>query len=203
MKAGDNGRDEKLIDACLKRDAAAWALFVEKYSGLVSTSITNRLKKYGLALAHQEIEDIRQDVFTSIWSGDKLGSVKNRKAISYWLSIVSGNTALEYMRSKLRKEPVKPLSISDKIGETELAGLIPSSGPSPYKKLEIDTIVSGIESAIESLGGKDRLIMKLNILYDKKHEEIAEILNIPAGTVSCYIKRSKEILRRKLRDLME
>lgn len=192
--------DMEIVEGCVKKDLKAWASLIEKYSNLISASIENRLKKYGYSLPCQDIEDIRQNVLASIWKDNKLESVRNRRNISYWLAIVSGNMAMLYVRSTLRKEPVKPVSIFDKIDETELLELIPSTELNPSDELAKNEISKKIAKEIDSLPPKEKFIIKLHLLYDKKYDEISGILNLPEGTVSSYIKRAKEKLRKRLKE---
>ena len=174
--------------------------FVKKYSKLIYTAIERRLRSCGLALGHEEILDIQQDLLTSICEGKKLDKIQNPDSIPYWIAIVSGNAAMQYMRNRRRIEPEKPVSLSDKIGETELIELIPSSGLSPSEELGKDELSERIDDAMASLPAKEKLIIKLNLLHNKKYKEIADILNLPKGTVSNYIKRAKEKLKKHLKE---
>lgn len=193
--------DSELVAACLDRDTAAWSDFIKKYSPLIYASIGKRLKIYGIILPCHDIEDIRQNVLTALWRGRKLEGVKNRKNISYWLAIVSGNIAIEYIRRKRRLEPHAGLPISGKIGEMEISDLLPSDSPAPSDAVIGKEISEKVKSAIERLPVKERLVIKLNVLHDKKYCEIADILHLPAGTVSSYVKRAKERLKKYLKDL--
>lgn len=174
--------------------------FVKKYSNLVYMAIRNRVKKCGMLLSHEEVLDIRQDIFISILEGGKLDAVQNPESIPYWLAIVSGNAAMWYLRKQHRREPVKSVSLFDLIGEAEIIDLIPASGPGPSDAIYKDELSGKIDESIESLPIKEKLIIKLNLLHDKKYEEIADMLNLPKGTVSNYIKRAKEKLRRDLEE---
>lgn len=200
MEKGRFEDDLSIFEGCIKRDTAAWAVFVKKYSNLVQIAIDNRLKKYGFTLPCHDIEDIRQDVFVSIWQEGKLDSIQNFRSISYWLAIVSGNAALEYMRKRRRIEPHKSISIFDRMDEDVMADLVPSSASSPSEELIRGEAAEKIEREIEKLPSKEKLVIKLNILYGKKYNEIADILNIPGGTVSNYIKRAKEKLKDELKE---
>ncbi len=192
--------DLKLVEACINKDLIAWAIFIRKYSNLIAVSIDNRLKKYGFTLTRQDIEDIQQNILTSLWKDKKLESVKNRKDISYWLAIVSGNMAIEYLRNKQNIEAIKSVSLHEKIDEKELAQIIPSGKSDPRDELSKNELSEKINSSIERLPTKEKLIAKLNILHDKKYHEIANILNLPEGTISSYMKRAKEKLKKALID---
>ena len=193
--------DINLVEGCINKDLRAWATFIKKYSNLISISIENRLKKYGFSLPHQDIEDIRQNVLASIWKDSKLEGVKNRNDISYWLAIVAGNEAMMYLKIKRGQEPQKKISLYDRVDEKELVEFIPADRSGPLDELAREEISKKIEEAIELLPLKEKLIMKLNVIYDKKYDEIARLLNFPKGTVSSYIKRAKERLRKALKDL--
>ncbi len=194
--------DVNLVEGCIKKDLSSWHSFIKKYSALIFISIENRLKKYGYSLSCQDIEDIRQNVFASIWKDKKLKDVKNRENISYWLAIVSGNSAIAYIRKKQFQKQSKSISLFDKIGEKELADFIPSAELSPPDELTRNEISKRIDGAIESLPTKEKLIIKLNLIHDKKYKEIATILGIPTGTVSSYLKRAKEKLKMDLKDFL-
>lgn len=198
MLKRSEGDDLPIVTGCIQKDCEAWSLFLNKYSGLISSAIYNRLKKYGFRLTHQDMEDIRQNILTSIWKDDKLADVKNKNNIAYWLAIVSGNMAMEYLRHKNVKEPVKTVSIFNHIEGKKASDLLPSTGIRPDDELSRRELSNKVKDAVESLPDKERLILKLLIFHDKKYHEIAGILQIPPGTVSTYIKRAKERLKKKL-----
>ncbi len=173
--------------------------FVKEYSKLVYTAIRNRLKKCGLDLPHEEILDIMQDTLTHIFESGKLDTIRSRDSIPYWIAIVSGNAAMQHLRLKRRAEPEEPISIFTKAGDCELIDILPCCGLSPSEELDRGDLSEKLDSALESLPDRERLIIKLNLLHDKKYEEISEILNIPIGTVSNYIKRAKDKLKKALK----
>jgi len=175
--------DSGLVERCICRDTSAWDTLLKKYSALIRNAIYNRARKYGVSLPIHDIDDIAQDVLAAIWEGNKLSTIKNRKDISCWLAIVSGNAAAEYLRSRRPAETLNE--------EEAVYACTP-----PDKET-----LSEIEKAIEKLPPRERLIIQLNLFHDKKYREIADMLNIPEGTVSSYIKRSKDRLKNKLKFL--
>lgn len=189
-----------LIESCLKRDLAAWAIFTGKYSGLISASIRNRAGKYGFTLSTQDIEDLKQEILVSIWQERKLEGLKNHSSLSYWLSIISGNAAMEYLRSMKREPASKGRSIYDKIENSELHELIPSPVKNTEDIIFQKEFCERFEKAVEDLPVKDRLIIKLHLLHGKIYEDIADMLGLPRGTVSSSVKRTKDKLKEKLRD---
>jgi len=194
--------DALLVEECIAGNKKAWQDFTRKYLSLITIAIEVRLKKYGFRLSHADIEDIRQDVLVSLWRGKKLEKIRNRDNICYWLAIVSGNMAIGYVRKKMSLEPVEPVSIFDMTGERTIADIIPSPRKNPEDKLSQSVISEKIDELIESLPTKEKLVIRLNLIHGKKYDEISDILKMPAGTVSSYVKRAKERLRNGLKDFI-
>ena len=192
--------DSELIESCLKKDLIAWGGLVRKYSALVYTSIENRLKKYGLDTSSHDIEDIRQNIFSDIWKNGKLSHITNRGDISYWIAILSGNAAMEHFRSKDARQLRNTLPLSHKIDEKELNEILPSDLSAPSDELARAELENRIDLAIDSLPAREKIMIKLHLIHDKKYNEIAEFLRVPAGTVSSCIKRAKEKLKEALKD---
>ena len=194
--------DRKLVEACIKRDLKAWTLLIDKYSRLVDIAAVVRLKKYGFTLPKEDIEDIRQDVFAAIWSGNKLKSIVNLDDISHWLAVVSGNTAIDRVRNCKNREYLKAVPIHEKFKERYLVDLLPSKA----LRAEDDTaeieLAGRIDRSIDSLPSREKVVIKLHLIHGKKHDEIAEMLGLPGGTVCSYIKRAKDRLRIALKDLL-
>lgn len=194
-----NDNDRCLIEACLNRDMASWARLVKKYSALAYVSIENRLKKYGVFASSHDIEDIRQDLFSDIWKNGKLSRVTNRDDISYWIAILSGNAAVEHFRAKGARQLQNTVSLSHKIGGNGPDETLSFNAPAPNDEIARAETEERIDMAMESLPSQEKIMVKLHLIYGKKYHEIAEILSVPIGTVSSYIKRAKKRLREKLK----
>jgi RNA polymerase sigma-70 factor (ECF subfamily) len=192
--------DKSLLEGCVDRDEAAWSELVKKYWELIGLAIECRLKKYGFKPAQHDIDDIRQDVLVSIWEDGTLSDVKKSSSLPYWLATVSGNAALDHMKDRKWRDPPRSISLSDRKDGLELADIIPSGKPHTCDELARRELLIRAEESIESLPFKEKLIIKLHLLHDKRFHEIADILKIPEGTVSSYVKRAKEKLRDLLKD---
>ncbi|MFA6142190.1 MAG: sigma-70 family RNA polymerase sigma factor [Candidatus Omnitrophota bacterium] len=195
------GDDSRLVEGCINRDLSCWTALVEKYAGLIHIAIKNRLKKYGFTLNDQDIEDIKQGFLTALWRDGKLEGVANRRNIAVWLAISAGNAGLAYVRRMRIKEPPFKVSIFERIGQGELQDLIESGYPSPSEELSSNELSERIDCALEALPAGERLVIKLNLIHNKKYEEIAGILKMPIGTVSSHVKRAREKLKEYLKNL--
>lgn len=198
MFNGTKDDDSGLIEGCIKRDAAAWNALIEKYSGLIRVSIRKRLKKYGFDPSPEEVEDIFQEVVTSIWERDKLRHVTNRNCVAYWIAIVSGNEAVEHMRGKMARGDLKFVPVGD-FSEIESSSCVIDTRNSVRDTAGSNEFIEIFERHLELLPEKEGLMLKLHLLHGMRHYEISDMLKVPIGTVSSYLKRGKARMRKYLR----
>ena len=59
--------DKELINGCLSRDAVASEAFVRRFSRLVYSSIQGVIKSKGTFISRQDIEDLHNTVFVSLF----------------------------------------------------------------------------------------------------------------------------------------
>src|SRR3989338_1482579 len=154
-----------LIERCIRREEKAWSEFIDRFSGLVYYSARERLKRSGFRFNEQDIQDIVQNVFVEIWEKSSLVAVKDRHKIKAWLSIVGQTRALNFMRK--RKERL--------LGENELfkvENITSNEGGEDRIRL-----MEELEKVIEGFPGREKIILKLNIVHGKSHKEIAGFMN--------------------------
>ncbi|MFH1046650.1 MAG: sigma-70 family RNA polymerase sigma factor [Candidatus Omnitrophota bacterium] len=174
-----------MIERCIAGDKKAWDVFVLRYSGLVFWAIKERFRRSGISYAHQEIEDIFQNLFVLLWEKNKLAQLKDHTRIAPWLVIVAAHCASNYMRS--RKElPCEPETITARLSETTSA---------LSENIEREHLRFLGETLLANLSAREQLILKLHYVFDQTHEAIAELLRLPQNTVSSIIKRTKEKLK--------
>lgn len=190
-----------MLKACIRRDLDAWSAFIRKHSCLISRAIGSRLRKYGLWLPEADIDDIRQAVLTAIWQDRKLETVSHAATVGYWLAVVSGNYAIEYVRNSPLHRNV-PLTLATEAQDEALAGLAPAA-VSPADELSRQELRDRVDEAMRSLPTRERLVIQLYILHGKRYEEIAGMMRIPAGTVASCVRRGKERLRAALADYLK
>ena len=172
-----------LIERCIKREEIAWIEFINKFSGLVYYSASRRLRGGGFRFNEQDIQDIVQNVFTGIWEKSKLSEVRERNKIQAWLSIVGQTSALNFMRKKKER-----LLREDELCRVE--NIVSEKGAEYSAEL-----IEELDKAVEKFQPREKIALKLNIIYGKTHKEIADFMNIPINTVSTMIIRKKKLLR--------
>lgn len=178
---------QALIRACINKDSAAWEVFVGRFGELVRYSATQRLKRNGTMFSLQDIEDIVQSVFTELWARERLKEVRDRKKITAYLSIMAQNKAINYMTQKRERL----------LGKDEFYR-IDNLADGPEASID-EGKLAALERALERLGPREKIMLKLNIIHGKTHREIARFMNMPVNTVSTIIARKKKALKEKIK----
>ncbi|MFH1868022.1 MAG: sigma-70 family RNA polymerase sigma factor [Candidatus Omnitrophota bacterium] len=190
MDCASNTNNEELISLCSEGNENAWKSFIDRFKALVFWAIRNKLSRESLSIEEADVDDIFQQTFSHIWCKNRLKYVKNPQAISSWLVIVSQNITADFLR---KKRSFYKNYISEELPKEAAS---PSSNPrSEVHNKQMHEVLEGL---IADLPLKERRIMTLELFYDMKHREIANIMAIPINTVSTIIARIKEDLRAKL-----
>lgn len=174
-----------LINKCLERDPLAWAEFVGRFSRLMAFSIKRTLKECSSYAVDENAKDILQNLLMSFWNDGKLSSIKNRENINYWLIITSRNAAVNSLR-KTRKEVIS----SDESCFNKLPA--ENNFYNINKRKDMD---KKIEKIYSSLSSKEKLIFKLHFEKELILKDISKIMNMPIGTVSSMITRTRKKIK--------
>ncbi len=180
---------KELVNKCLSKDKPAWNEFVLRFKPLVERAVRLRLSRHNFTHSVEDIKDITQSIFLDIWEDNKLAQVKDEDKISGWLAIVAQNAAIDFMRRSKniwRQDSMVIDGEGNEFNPTEKV----SSAPDPLKELTNNELADVIHTLIDGLNPRDRLILKLNLLHNQSHKEIAVLLKISINTVSTIIRRS-------------
>lgn len=183
--------DHRLINAARKGDQKAYEALLEKYRNLVYHVM---IKMVGNP---QEAEDLTQEAFIKAFNA--LDSFNEEFAFSTWLMKIATNNCIDF----LRKRKLRVFSIDEPIQykDEELHYEIPDQELTADRKMLAEEKSKFIDKAIQSLPPRYRHVILLRHKEEKSYEEIAEILNLPLGTVKARIFRAREMLNKKMRDL--
>ena len=148
----------------------------------------------------QDAEEVVQDVFERVYYALKGYSVQRIQTLKLqaWLYTITKNICCTFLLKRLKTPPSSSLDVSEEDGlSLEIEAICPEQ---PEKVYEIKERIHEIEQAIQALPEFCSEIVRLRILEHFSHQEIADLLNQPIGTVKCYISRGTTILREKLKD---
>lgn len=179
-----------LIKKAVEGDEAAYKKLMENYRG----AIYNLL--YKMVRNREETEDLVQEAFMKAFKA--LPSFNEEYAFSTWLYKIAINNCIDHMRKKRLKTYSINKPVRSKDGE--LNREFPDTSMSPDKKVLSDERSNIIGAAIDELPENYRTAILLRHKEERSYEEIAEILDIPLGTVKARIFRAREMLKKKLKD---
>ena len=179
MARVDQVSDEDVSGAFSWGHPDALALVYERFGPLV----------YSIALrslgACADAEDVTQQVFVSAWrSRDTFD--RGRGTLGGWLVTIARNKVADALRERQREGRVL----------LQVAGGAAVTAPEAPSDQVVDRIVLADELA--RLPESQRLVMVLAFYSDLTHEQVAQVLGLPLGTVKSHIRRSLQRLRSRL-----
>ena len=179
----------ELVDKCISRDAVAWAEFVSRYSPLIVFAIRKSLAQYSRSAPHareEDVKDIKQEILSGLWAGDKLEALKERDSIDYWLAVTARNASASHLRSRKNELLIGEESYFDVLQkESGAKEVLPPEGD----------LKAEIKDLYRSLSSREKLLFKLHFKKNLSLKDISKITRVPVGTVSSCITR----MRRKMK----
>ena len=130
----------------------------------------------------RDTDELTQDVFVRVWQ--KLASFRGDAAFSTWLHRLAVNVVIERFRTETTRR--QRMHDGEEIFET-------LAGPPRSRDLSMD-----FETALTKLPDGAREIFVLHDVEGYKHQEIASLLDISAGTSKAQLHRARMMLRRHL-----
>jgi RNA polymerase sigma factor (sigma-70 family) len=170
--------EDELIGLLKKSDPQAFSVLYDNYSRALFGVIKKIISDNNIA------EDLLQDTFIKIWNSRNMYDPSKGRLYT-WMLNIARNTSIDYLRSKRNKQ-------EEKIQRTDNIVHGRSS-------TEINTDGIGIKKIVDSLKEEQRKLIDLAYFEGYTHEEIADKLNIPLGTVKTRIRSAILILRNLIR----
>ena len=185
--------DGILIDAYLKGDQRAFEVLFRKYYDQVSRLVLSITKDHGL------VDDIAQEVFLLVYR--HLHKFRGQSAFKTWLYRIAVN---ETLRQAVRMKRWQPLPEGDFEPSMVPSTLVMfENGASPERVL-LDGEQQGlIQEALKSLKPAHRTILVLFYMEDLSVQEVAEILEIPEGSVKSRLYYARLGLKEALQPVMQ
>ena len=186
------GHDEKLMLKVKEGDLAAFESIFEAYKGPLGRFF------YHLVWDPSLSEDYIQEVFIRLWKGasnyeacGKFSTYLFQIAKNFWIN--------EHKR--LKRGP-KRYSLDMPIGDdgATRSSQIMSDEATPSTMMANAEMKARIQDALEMLPTKQRLVFVMSEYQGLKYHEIADVLEIPLGTVKSRMSGAEKTLRGKLRD---
>ena len=165
-------------------------------------SYLDALYRTGLRMTRSEAEaeDLVQETFIRAFRfREQFTPGTNLKA---WLFRILTNTFInQYRRKAARPETTELDDVEESILYRHMRDVSPgSASPDPEAELIDNTLSSEVKDALEALPEKFRTTLLLDV-EGFSYKEIAEMLDIPIGTVMSRLHRGRKFLQKRLYDL--
>lgn len=179
--------DQDLVAQVLAGNAEAYRSLMKRHQSRVFNFLVRLLHQRELA------EDVAQEAFFNAYA--RLDTCQNPALFYVWLMRIARNLAFNV----LRKGKVDVVPLTPKSGETiDVADERTMGEGSPEGQLEQREIAQELEQRVMSLPPKYRAAVLLRHTEGRQYHEIAEILEIPIGTVKFRLHRAYRLLKERL-----
>ena len=177
--------DHRLIAACLGGDSRAFGILVRRYQDRLYSTV------YRLLDNAEDAQDVVQEAFLHAYQS--LESFKGDSLFFTWLYRIAVNTAISLKRKQ------KVMARIGRDGEPGVEPLDTSDASRPGHALEQAEQERRVQQALARLSPEHRAVLVMKDLEGQKYETMAEVLEVPIGTVRSRLHRA----RLELRELLE
>lgn len=189
--------DQEIVALARDGREAAYRELIRRYERPVFSLVLRMVRDRQLA------EDLSQETF--IKALNAINSYRPEYKFSSWIFKIANNAAIDHLRRRevdtLSLDGAPHATSQDDIEATALQ--VGDKGETPLAELEARELGGTIERAIGRLRPEYRACILLRHVEGLAYEEIAQLLDLPLGTVKTYIHRARHELRGMLAHLRD
>jgi RNA polymerase sigma-70 factor (ECF subfamily) len=179
--------DRTLVERCQRGDVSAFEPLVEKYRQRVWRLALNVVRD------REEAWDVAQEAFIRAWQA--LPSFRGQSAFYTWLFRIAMNVASDRLR---QRGAAGRAFGTERVPEEDFERVMVDQDETPAdtaaRTEERERIIRGLDALPE----RHRTIIMLSDLEGLSYREIADVLDIPIGTVMSRLHNA----RKRLRDVL-
>jgi RNA polymerase sigma-70 factor, ECF subfamily len=180
--------DARLIEDALTGATSAFDELVLKYQDRLFNTIAH------VVGSPHEAGDVVQEAFVQAFV--KLDTFHHSSAFYTWLYRIAFNIAVSRQR---RHKPIASVEQTRELTGEEPLG----HGDGPSRRLEQQERVAQVQAALSRLTDEHRRVLVLREIDGCAYEAIAEVLEVPVGTVRSRLHRARLELREQLRQVLQ
>lgn len=187
--------DQQIVALARQGREAAYRELIGRYQRPVFSLI------YRLVRDREKAEDLAQETFIKVLNA--LDRYDPAFKFSSWIFKIAHNTSLDHLRRKapetLSLDGSPHAETADQVEASTLTALSTEESPEDYAASK--ELGATLETAIGKLRPEYRTAIILCHVEGRPYEEIAEIMEVPLGTVKTYIHRGRNELKQALEHL--
>ncbi len=166
----------ELLNRCRQGDELAWEMLVRQQQGRVCAMI------YGYLGDRDETLDVAQEIFVRLYR--KLDQCTDAARFGPWLASIVRNACLDHLRRRKARPPRQDIPAAEM---TSLA----SAGPTPEEQWYRTSRRRLVHRALQDLSEINREVILLKDIQGLPLEQVAEVLEVPVGTVKSRVSRAR------------
>jgi RNA polymerase sigma-70 factor (ECF subfamily) len=182
--------DATLVQRTLRGETAAYNTLIQRYQrqvyGLVYRMIGNV----------EDANDLVQETFLRAYGA--LSTFRQDASFLTWLYKIASNLCIDLMRARKAKGALS-LEVELEEGREPAA----DRAGSPEETAVRGAVSEVVQKAVLNLPERYRVVVVMRHLQGLSIEEISENLQIPTGTVKTHLFRAREMLRDRLRPVLD
>ncbi len=171
--------DRGMVEAVLAGDGNMFRRLVEKYQGMVVTTITR------IVGARPEVEDLAQETFWQAYRG--LGRFRGESSFSTWLLRIAVNKAIDFYRRR-RDEKLY-------LEEYERQSRVYTGDGAPERIILEREQKERLYRYLEQMPHHYRQVLKRHYLDGFSYREMACEAGVPLKTIESRLYRARKMLR--------
>lgn len=184
MVTASEPSDEALVAAAVDGDERAFEQLVERYQARLVNFLYRKVGN------RESAHDLAQEVFIKVYGA--LDRFDPRYKFSTWMFRIGQNAAIDSLRRR-RVKLVQPVWEDDSGEERDRE--FESEGPDPYDTSRNLERNRAIRRAIANLPAEYRELIEMRHYAEMSYAEIAEMTELPLGTVKNKLFRGRNLLK--------
>jgi RNA polymerase sigma-70 factor, ECF subfamily len=183
--------DNDLLQRHLEGDREAFAALVRRYRKELYNFLVRMTGDPAMA------EDVFQEAFLQLHLSAAAFDMTRR--LKPWLFTIAANKARDALRSRSRHQaaPLDASIGSRDEGATTYGDLMPASIPAPDESaLNLETR-QAVQSIVNEMPENLRIVLLLSYFHDFPYQEIADVLDVPLGTVKSRLHAAVRLFATK------
>ena len=195
--ATERDPDLDVLEAFRGGNPGAFDLLVTRHQGRVYRLACRLLGDRDAAL------DAAQEAFVKAWKA--LPRFKGEARFSTWITRIAINQCRNELRKRGTVKHTRPVSLDDTVPGTDVSrgDALASSEPDTWERARAGELRSAFEGVLREIDPDSREVLLLTEVEALSYEGIAELLEVPVGTVRSRLHRARADVRRRMAAVLD